>query len=52
MNKKLVNIETKRLTITNARKEDITIRYLDWVNDEYVMRYSNQRFTKKNFSSK
>lgn len=37
-------IETPRLLIAPFSKENLTLRYVSWLNDPQVMRYSDQRF--------
>ncbi|MFN8455086.1 MAG: GNAT family N-acetyltransferase [Anaerolineae bacterium] len=37
-------IETKRLLIVPFTEEYLTLRYLSWLNDPEVVRYSEQRF--------
>ena len=39
-------IRTKRLKITPFEGKHITIKYINWLNDTEVVRYSNQRFQK------
>lgn len=37
-------IETERLSITPFKEEHLTERYVNWLNDPEVVRYSEQRF--------
>ena len=41
-----VNIKTERLIIGQFEDKDISETYISWLNDPYLMRFSNQRFTK------
>ena len=37
-------IVTPRVTISLFSRENITQEYLSWLNDENLMKFSNQRF--------
>ena len=43
MNSKLI-IKGKFVTLSRFQKNDISKKYLSWLNDKEVVRYSNQRF--------
>ena len=46
-----LDIKTNRLLITPFREEHITDRYLNWLNDPELMRYSEQRHKTHTFES-
>ena len=41
----------KRVKISRFTKEDICDKYLSWLNDESITKYSNQRFNLHNYST-
>jgi RimJ/RimL family protein N-acetyltransferase len=48
---KLLTIRTKRLLITTFNERHLTERYVAWMNDRELMRYSEQRHTKHTLES-
>jgi RimJ/RimL family protein N-acetyltransferase len=51
MNEFLKRIKTKRLLITPFSEKHLTPRYVDWLNDPELMRYSEQRHRMHTFES-
>ena len=49
--KKELLIKGKFIKLSKFQKEDISEKYIGWLNDEEVVKYSNQRFIKHNFLS-
>jgi len=43
--KTIFKISGKRILISDFKLNDIDGNYISWLNDPYVMRFSNQRFT-------
>jgi [ribosomal protein S5]-alanine N-acetyltransferase len=50
MNSKLV-IKGKFVTLSSFQKDDISRKYLSWLNDKEVVKFSNQRFVNHNILS-
>ena len=50
MNSKLI-INGKFVTLSRFHRNDISTKYLSWLNDKEVVRYSNQRFIDHNLIS-
>ena len=48
---KIKKIETKRCILIPFQKKFITNKYINWLNDPEIVKFSRQRFFKHNFSS-
>ena len=48
---KKIEINTKNLKIKNFTKKNINKKYLSWLNDKKLMKYSEQRFQKHTYKS-
>jgi hypothetical protein len=46
---KKINIVGKKTTLTLFSKKDINFKYIKWLNNKKLLRYSNNRFKKNTY---
>ena len=51
MNPEKISIETNRLQIRSFSKEDVTTRYVEWLNDPQINQYLEVRHAQQTFDS-
>ena len=49
--KRKINIKRKKLVLSDFQEDDISDKYLSWLNDPEVVQFSRQRFIKHDFLS-
>ena len=49
--KRKINIKSKKLVLSDFQEDDISDKYLSWLNDPEVVQFSRQRFIKHDFLS-